>query len=268
MALQKKFLDHFLKGVDNGWDKEPPVLLHQRRPFSTEFEPRTEQAWPLPNTRWSRMYLAGHDSTLSWEKPAEEAKLGFKALEEPLTFHTPPLETETEIIGPLSAKVFASSSTEDMDLFITLQAFAPDGREVNFQGNIDPHTPLAPGWLRASHRKLDKTKSLPHRPYHTHDELQPLTPGEIYELDIEIWPTHIILPAGYRIALQISGKDFQRPLPPDSPNEAWVSRGSGPFLHTLPEDRPNDVFGGETTIFTGGSKVASFVLLPIIESPS
>jgi predicted acyl esterase len=46
---------------------------------------------------------------------------------------------------------------------------------------MDPHTPIAQGWLRASHRKLDKKKSLPYRPWHTHDEKQPLTPGETYE---------------------------------------------------------------------------------------
>ena len=69
-------------------------------------------------------------------------------------------------------------------------------KEVVFQGAIDPHTPVAQGWLRASHRKLDKKLSLPYRPYHTHDEKQPLKPGEVVELDIEIWPTSIVVPAG------------------------------------------------------------------------
>jgi predicted acyl esterase len=65
--------------------------------------------------------------------------------------------------------------------------------------------PIAQGWLRASHRKLDKKKSLPYRPWHTHDEKQPLKPGEIYELDVEIWPTCIVVPKGYSIALSIRG---------------------------------------------------------------
>ena len=264
MTLQKRFLDHFLKGVDNGWDKEPPVLLHLRRPFSPEFEVRKEQGWPLPNTHWTSIYLSAADSTLSWERPEEDASSSFKALGEPVTFVSSPLKHETEITGPLAAKIFALSSKSDMDLFITFQAFDPDGREVDFQGTVDPRTPLAQGWLRASHRKLDVKKSLPYRPFHTHAELQPLEPGKVYELDVEIWPTNIFLPAGYRIALQISGKDFERPLPPDVPNEAWVSRGSGPWLHNHKEDRPEDVFGGETTILTGGEH-GSYLLLPIIE---
>ena len=65
----------------------------------------------------------------------------------------------------------------DADVFAVLRVFAPDGREVVFQGALDPHTPIAQGWLRASQRKLDRKLTLPYRPYHTHDEKQPLTPG-------------------------------------------------------------------------------------------
>jgi predicted acyl esterase len=90
---------------------------------------------------------------------------------------SPPLESETEITGPMALKLYVSSSTVDADLFVTVQAFSPDDREVEFQGTIDPHTPLAQGWLRASHRKLDKVRSLPYRPYHLHDDKRPLRTG-------------------------------------------------------------------------------------------
>jgi predicted acyl esterase len=149
----------------------------------------------------------------------------------------------------------------DADLFITVQAFAPDGREVEFQGTVDPHTPLAQGWLRASHRKLDAEKSLPYRPYHSHDDKQPLTPGQVYELDIEVWPTCIVLPAGFRIALNISGKDFERPGTDSNP--AFRSRGSGPWLHDDPFDRPASIFAGKTTLHTGPGR-DSYLLLPVI----
>ena len=107
--------------------------------------------------------------------------------------------------------LFISSSTVDADLFVTVQAFSADGREVEFQGTVDPHTPLAQGWLRASHRKLDIKKSKPWQPYHTHDDKQPLKPAGSVEVDVEIWPTCIILPTGFRLAVVIAGKDFQRP---------------------------------------------------------
>ena len=270
MAMQKRFLDHFLKGEDNGWEKESSVLLNLRRPFSEEFEVRKEDAWPLPRTEWTKVFLDGkeHSSSnavgLEWKMPSTSSKATFTAMEDNLTFYSAPLEHDTEITGPMAAKIFVSSSTSDMDLFLTFQAFSPDDREVDFQGTVDPHTPLAQGWLRASHRKLDQAKSLPYRPYHTHDELQPLTPGTVYELDVEIWPTNILLPKGYRLALQISGKDFERPLRPGEAEGPWTARGSGPFLHTHPEDRPKDVFGGKTTIFTGGD-TGSYLLLPVIK---
>ncbi|GAA1826787.1 CocE/NonD family hydrolase [Pseudonocardia ailaonensis] len=262
MALQKRFLDHFLKGEDNGWDREPPVLLHVRRPFTTEVEPRPEQEWPLARTRWTPIHLSAADTALRWDAPGEPAAVTFGAAGEPVTFVSAPLDAETELTGPLAATLFVSSSTADADLFLTLQAFAPDGREVEFPGTIDPHTPLAQGWLRASHRKLDPALSLPHRPYHSHDERQPLEPGEVYRVEVEIWPTCVVLPAGYRVALQVGGHDFERE-PPEDPNEAWVSRGSGPWLHTHAEDRPTAAFAGETTIHTGGG-TASALLLPIV----
>ena len=73
---------------------------------------------------------------------------------------------------------------------------------MHLRGNVE-------GYLRASHRKLDRALSTEYRPYHTHDEIQPLTPGEIYELDIEIRPTSIVVPAGYRVALTVRGKDYE-----------------------------------------------------------
>ena len=174
---------------------------------------------------------------------------------------SPPLKQETEITGPMAAKLYVSSSTIDCDLFVTLQAFSPNGREVYFQGTVDPKTPLAQGWLRVSHRKLDPDMSEPWRPYHTHDDKQPLIPGEIYEVDVEVWPQCIVLPKGFRIALNISGQDFDRKGPAV---EAYVpSRGSGPFLHDHPTDRPKEIFGGHTTLHTG-PKHRSHLLLPII----
>lgn len=267
MALQKRFFDHFLRGIDNGWDKEPPVLLHLRRAFSEEFEQRKETAWPLPSTSWTKIYLDAVDGVavpgMSWEPLSKSSKLTFPALGQPLTFLSPPMTEDTEITGPLAAKIFASSSTTDLDLFFTLQAFM-NGKEIVFQGAVDKRTPLSQGWLRASQRKIDPSKTLPYRPYHSHDEIQPLEPGKIYELDVEIWPTNVTLPKGSQFALQISGKDFERLLPPSQPDEPWSMRPASLCTHNHVGDRPKDIFAGETTIYTGG-KSASYLLLPLIK---
>jgi uncharacterized protein len=261
MELQKRFFDHFLKGVDNGWEREPAVQLHIRRPFSGEFELRKEQEWPLARTRWTKLYL--NSAALSWAEPSEAGAVSFDALGEGLTLLAAPLDAETELTGPLAAKLFVSSTTTDADLFLTLRAFSPADEEVDFLGALDPHTPLAQGWLRASHRKLHPERSRPERPYHPHDETQPLEPGATYELDVEIWPTCIVLPAGYRLALTIGGKDFARSGPGESP----LMRGSGVWLHTDSDDRPASVFGGITTIHAGPD-AQSHLLLPIIPPAS
>ena len=77
----------------------------------------------------------------------------YEALGEGLTFLAPPVEQETEITGPVAAKLFVSSETEDADLFLVLRVFSAEMREVTFQGSNDAHTPVGLGWLRASHRK-------------------------------------------------------------------------------------------------------------------
>ena len=178
---------------------------------------------------------------------------------------TPPLKAETEITGPVAAKLFVSSSTTDADLFLVLRAFSADMKEIVFQGAIDPHTPIAQGWLRASHRKLDPKLTQPYRPYHTHDEKQPLTPGTPVELDIELWPTSIVLPAGYRVALTVRGKDYEYGGGSGGRLSNFKNElmGCGPFLHDDPVDRPKEIFGGQTTLHFAGDR-QGYLLLPVI----
>ena len=132
-----------------------------------------------------QLYLDPAKMALARDPVRTETTATYEALGDGLMFLTPPLEHATEITGPSAAKLFVSSSTGDADLFLVIQVFDPDGKEVVFHGALDPHTPIAQGWLRASHRKLDPHLSRPYRPYHTHDELWPLAPGEVVELDVE-----------------------------------------------------------------------------------
>lgn len=268
VALERRFFDHFLRGENNGWDKESPVMLNIRH-VDQHVELRREKEWPLARTKWTRVYLDSGDMSLSWKKPAKLKKVKFEALGDGVIFRTAPLEKATEITGPLSARLFISSSTSDADLFITLLALDPLGNEITFPGASEPHVPLAQGWLRASHRKIDRVRSKPYRPYHTHDSIQPLKSGSVYQLDIEIWPTCIVLPPVHMIALVVQGKDYQRKAQETIFRGQYklIIRGSGHFLHNNPDDRPASVFGGSTTIFSGGDKM-SFLLLPIIPSES
>jgi predicted acyl esterase len=152
-------------------------------------------------------------------------------------------------------KLFVSSSTDDMDLFATFRAFRPDGKEVTFFSAVEPKAPVSQGWLRVSQRKLDARRSTEWQPWHPHDEAHKLKPGEIAEVDLEIWPASAALPAGYRLALTLQGKDFERP------GEPGPQKGSGWFLHDDPRDRPPETFSGTHVIYSGGAR-ESYLLLP------
>jgi predicted acyl esterase len=263
--LQKRFFGHFLKGEDTGWDAQPRVQLKVRHP-GDRFEVRGEEEWPLARTEWTKAYLDPATMTLAeGAVPAEAGSHGYDGMGDGATFFLPAWDEAREITGPMAAKLFVSSETADADFFLVVRLFTADMREVCFKGTLDPNTPLAQGWLRASHRKLDAAKSQPWQPWHTHDAVEPLTPGEIYELDIEIWPTCIVVPPGYRIALTVRGRDYENPWETTHKlsNMKNVFRGCGPFLHDDPDDRPADVFGGRVTIHTGADH-PSHLLIPFV----
>ncbi len=262
--LQKRFFDYFLKGEQNDWRSQPKVYLQVRHP-GEKFVPRAETSWPLASTQWTNMYLDASNQTLQTGAPQAASQVSYRGLSEGLTFLTQPSDQDMEITGQLAAKLFVSSSTQDADMFIIMRLFDANMKEVTFQGALDPNTPVAQGWLRASHRALDLEKSKPYRPYHPHLKREMLTPGEIYELDIEILPTCIVIPAGYRIGLTVRGKDYVYPGATGAKlsNMKHPFTGVGPFTHNHPKDRPPEIFDGQVTIHTGGSH-QSYLLCPVI----
>ena len=262
-ALQRRFFGHFLKGEDTDWDKQPKVALNIRHP-GEKFVERAENEWPLARTQWIKYYLQPDDRGLATDAPAGEGALSYDTTGDGLTFLTPPLAEPMEITGPVAAKLSVSSNTTDADLFLALRVFDPAGKELTFIGANDPRTPIGLGWLRASHRKLDEKRTLPYRPYHTHDEAWPLTPGQPVEVEVEIWPTCIVVPAGWRVGLTVRGKDYEYDgTAADVPHAAYPMRGVGPFTHTDPKDRPPDIFGGQNTLHFGAGRTP-YLLLPVI----
>ena len=156
---------------------------------------------------------------------------------------TPPLTEDTEITGPVAAQLWVSSTTEDMDLLLTLRNIDPDGKDVLEVGQQGQPVPVAKGWLRVSHRELDPDLSLPYRPYHKHLRRLWLKPNEIVEVEVEIWPTSMVFKQGHRIRLDIQPRD---------------GIGSAPYTHYHA-----DYNVGDNTIYSGGDK-ESYLLLPII----
>jgi len=263
VKLQKRFFDYFLKGKKNGWDRQPRVTLQVRHP-GEKFVRRHEKEWPLARTKWTQFYLDPAARSLERKPPRSVGTITYDGLGDGVTFSSAPLDKATEITGPSALKLWVSSATADVDIFAVLRVFDHKGKEVVFQGALDPHTPIAQGWLRASNRKLDQKLSMPYRPYHTHDRKQPLKPGQAVELDVEIWPTCIVVPKGYRIALTIRGRDYEWEGEATTlSNMKNPMRGCGPFVHDDEADRPPVVFGGKVTLHVGPKRPAH-VLLPVI----
>ena len=271
--LQKQFFGYFLKGKKNGWDKKPKVMLNVRRP-GEQVTPRGEKEWPLNRTKWTKFYLDPAHMTLERKKSLKNTSISYRGMSsDGVTFMMPQMAKDTELCGPIAAKLFVSSDTKDADMFLVLRLFSPDLTEVTFKGTVDPHTPIAQGWLRASHRSLDKKQSKPYWPWHTHDKKQPLNPGKVYELDIDLHPTGIVVPVGYRLALTVRGKDYIWPGAKMQDDEFTLSNfakpltGCGPFLHDDSRDRPKKVFDGKVTLHTGPVRQA-YLMLPVIPPKS
>ena len=272
-ADQLRFFDYWLKGRDTGIMDEPPVKLLIRTGGGRDYRWRAEKTWPLRRTRWTKYYLAGAarrrapdpiEGSLEATAPRSRASFTYSAAAMTkagvasaswtstalagsvprmgVSFETPPLARDLEVTGPAVLVVWVSSTTEDLDLFVTLRNIDGNGQDVWEIGQQQP-VPVAKGWLRASHRKLDPRLSRPWRPYHAHDERQWLRRGKLVRLDVEIWPTCMVFSKGHRIRLDLQPKD---------------GAGSAPYTHYSA-----DYNTGSNTIHAGGS-MPSHLLLPVI----
>lgn len=265
VGLQRRFFDHFLKGEDNGWDRQKPVILQVRH--VDRFEERHEDAWPLPATRWTEWHLDCATRFMGPAAPASAAAVSYDPTADGITFMTSASPQDLEITGPLAATLYLSSATTDADLFLVLRLFDPEGREHVFRGAMDAHAPVAQGWLRASHRAIDPARSKPWRPFHTHAEPAPLMPHEVCRVEVEIWPTSIVVPKGWRLGLTVRGTDYayHGPRNPAADCHRYPSQGCGPFLHCDPHDRPPAVTTGTVTLYSGPD-TPSRLLVPVIPS--
>ena len=262
---QLRWFDYWLKGIDTGIMDEPPVKLEIRTGGSTKpYQFRFESEWPIARTQWTKMYLditrdapaKGETAagSLTPKPPSVEKKVSYSAgpghyrpVSGPsgISFETPPMDADTEITGPLVLNLWVSSTAEDMDIYATIRNIDPDGKDVFEVGQRgEPVGCVTKGWLRASHRRLDPDKSLPYRPYHAHDRREWLSPGEIVECQVEIWPTSMVFRKGHRLRLDITPRD---------------GAGSGHFTHYNA-----DYNAGATNAVHSGGKRLSWLLLPVI----
>lgn len=249
VELQRSFLDAFLKNDDRmGWStgQAPAVDLVLRKGdvgvnnpgAELTFPRRSEKEWPIARTKYTPMYLTP-DHQMTFEPPSTElSKVSYRALgklQSPqyVSFTTPPFETETEITGHIVAHLNVSVTRDagctppsEIDLFVTLRHISPEGKEILYTGSSGEGVPVARGWLRVSMRatKPDHPRHrpwLPYREYSSKDVL-PVIPGDVYPVDVEIWPTNVVVNKGGQLLLEVGSGD---------------SKDSGIFQHTHPLDR-------------------------------
>jgi uncharacterized protein len=235
-----KWYDHWLKGVPNGVMEEAPVRIFVR-PIDGY---RLGQQWPPSRIEPRRLYLSGeksgaveslNDGALSWaESSVREASTSYDSPDPQwsipglgssvmgkggfphttrriITFTSPPMNDDIEVTGPIALNLWASSTATDAQFIVNLMDMAPaTPDELAAYATLDvaqPARKVTMGWLKASHRALDVARSTPLSPYHSHVDPQPLEPGTVYPLQIEVWPTSWVFKAGHRVRLEIMSFD-------------------------------------------------------------
>jgi len=194
-----RWYDHYLKGMDSGVLEGPPINLW----VQGEETWRGESEWPLARTQWKELCLTAN--ALSEEGGAAggraytfvpgtaEARRG----EPKLVWRTEPTGKPFEVTGAMVLKLKATSNADDTDWFVFVKDEAPDGSERI----------LTRGFLKASHRAVDPSRSTRWRPWHPHHKVEPIRPGEAYDYEIEIIPTCNVFQPGHRLRLELASCD-------------------------------------------------------------
>jgi uncharacterized protein len=248
-TIRKLFFDHFLKGFDDRILDIPRVRLETRETLE-KYTVRHEADFPIPGTKYKKLYLDATDHRLKFDKNSQPSKASYGSTSGKAVFDYA-FEQDTELTGYMSLKLWVSpEEADDMDLFITLRKFDRDDNEVFFDAWLMlGRYPIAFGWLRLSHRELDKEKSTPWDPYPKHviGLGEQVKPGEIVPCVIPILPSGTLFRKGETLKLVISG-----------------IYGGGEIVN-VPFGFNASVNRGTHSIYTG-SKYDSYLLVPLMPS--
>jgi putative CocE/NonD family hydrolase len=222
-----RFFDYYLKGIDNGWEDEAPIVYYTINAVAGE-EWTFAESWPPAHARGVDLFLAGVASTgtpgqLETTQPLTAAKVGtFKVDYAPecadmnldlrflfnpcvvdnvgVSFETPVLATDLHLLGHPIVDLQISASTEDADMFAYLEAVSEDGSV-----SIVTH-----GRLRLSHNR-EQVPALDYLgvPYHggRRADVATVEPGIVVQLRFDLLPTSIVIEAGTRLRLTLAGAD-------------------------------------------------------------
>jgi predicted acyl esterase len=191
-----RWFDYWLKGMDTGIMDEPNVRLF----VQGADEWLSADDFPIPGTKWLPFFLHENRSLCEIEPWPDAESASYDDAPDgrgSLKYYSAPMVENTEIAGPILLNLYMSCRNTDANFVISLWDAAPDGNE----------TRLTDGYLKASHRELNKEKSKPWLAVYTHTNPEPLVPGQVYPLSINLNPTASLFQAGHRIVLKISSAD-------------------------------------------------------------
>lgn len=228
--LLAPWYDYWLRDIDNGALDTPPVSLF----VSGIDEDQTFSDWPPVGAEDTSFYLAAgtepvrfslNDGALATEPPhtgaaaysypdalwhlgtATVTSLGVpNPVARVLTFSTPPLTEDLQVVGCPRLELFASSDQLDTDFIVKVSDVGARPEQLHPELPT-PATTVTKGWLRASHRELDPARSTEQGPHHTHRDPRPLEPVVVYQFLIELMPMAHVFRRGHSIRVEIANGD-------------------------------------------------------------
>lgn len=256
----RRFFDHFLKGVDNGWETTPTVryaVLDLQGGSETAVP---AESFPPADATSTTYFLDARTRTLTTTAPdaAAEAAYAVAANPDAVSFLTR-FDTETVLVGYPKAHLFVEArGADDMDLFVLvqkldrrgtpLQAFTVPNQSAMAHDLTDHGATIlrykgSDGRLRVSARHLDERMSTDDVPAHTFDRVEKLTPGEVAEIEIDLLPVGLRFHAGEQLRFVVSSRNLLGTLMPGI--REYVPANAGTHV-----------------VHTGGEH-ASFLQLPV-----
>ena len=186
------FLDHFVRGIHDGFTRRVAHLSVGMETAISRHGRVNEPTWWIkrPSLKLAvvpRTLYFGSLGQFTWKAPVPPG--GSEA------YTSPPLKRDLVVAGPASLNLWLSSTATDTDLEATVTEVRPDGQETYVQR----------GWLRASHRKLDRSRSTALRPYQTHlrRDARPLVPGRATYMRLEVFPFAHAFRRGSRLRIWV-----------------------------------------------------------------
>ena len=231
----RRFFDHYLKGIDNGWEQTPRVRLSVLNPGGTDIVGRTEEEFPLARTQYRKLYLSAADSTLCTTLPDQQAVSEYQSdsVRHEVTYRYR-MEKPTELTGYMKLHLWVSAPDhDDMDLAVRVEKLSRDGQPLpDRTGNIIAAT----GLMRVSMRQLDEARSTEAEPYYTFTTEQKLKPGEIVPVEIEIWPMGLYFNEGEMLQLTVGAYQPANAAIPFGSASISVPREGYTFMPGQPVD--------------------------------